>query len=62
LIDPQCEDDPADIHPEFVMIAKLIIEANQNQMKKKKNAEPQVQQKVNPIKVPELLLRSRKFN
>ena len=35
-----CEDDPADIHPEFVAIAKLLMEANNNQVKGKKAKGP----------------------
>lgn len=62
-VDIYLEEDPADIHPEFVTIAKLLIEANNNHTKKKKLVDQGLQQsKVNLIKVPELLLRNRKFN
>jgi hypothetical protein len=38
-IDIYSEDDPADIHPEIFAVAKLLLETNTNQNRRKKPAE-----------------------
>ena len=61
------KEEPADIHPEFVKIAKLLIEANKSQ---KALQSPYSRETTNVanvsrkqgVKVPELLVRNRKYN
>jgi len=61
------KEEPADIHPEFVKIAKLLIEANKSQKALQSPYSRETTNIVNVqrkqgVKVPELLVRNRKYN
>ena len=67
----QVKEEPADIHPQFLKITQLIIEANQSQKglqqaQTKPNAKQSAATRAGAnqqlVKVPDLIVKNRKYN